>query len=78
LEAQPPPLEVPQMRAETLPTQDAASPSHLQVIESSRAQWPDLLERAAAAIEGCCVFDSQGLAAEPQGIAAALRPECPL
>jgi hypothetical protein len=70
-------LEVPQMCAEALPAEDAASPSHLPMIESPRAQSPDLLEHAAAAIEGCCVFDSQGLAAELRGIAAALRPECP-
>lgn len=55
----------------------AALPSHLSEmpIEAPRPQWPGLLEHAAAALEGRCVFDSQSLAAELRAIAAALRAE---
>lgn len=65
------------MRPEPMPAAVSTPSLHLPMIEPPRAQWPGLLEHAAAAIGGGCVFDSQSLAAELRGIAAALRPECP-
>lgn len=42
------------------------------VVTPPRAEWPGLLDHAAAALEGEVVFDSESLAAELRGIAQAL------
>lgn len=65
------------MRRELLPAVVSAPSLCLPMIELPRTQWPVLLGHAAAAIEGGCVPDSQSLAAELRGIAAAVRAECP-
>jgi hypothetical protein len=40
-----------------------------------RPEWAGLLEHAAMALEGRCIFDSETLAAELREIAAAISAE---
>ncbi|ODU46603.1 hypothetical protein [uncultured Aquimonas sp.] len=54
----------------------AALPAHLLLpIEAPRAEWPGLLDHAAAALQGRCVYDSETLALELRAIAEVLRAE---
>lgn len=54
----------------------ASFPQNLLLpIEAPRESWPGLLDHAAAALSGECIFDSETLALELRAIAAALRAE---
>lgn len=54
----------------------AVIPQNLSLpIEAPRESWPGLLDHAAAALSGACIFDSETLALELRATAAALRNE---
>lgn len=54
----------------------AAYPASLHLpIEAPRDAWPVLIEHAADALQGRCMFDSETLALELFAIAEALRAE---
>ena len=54
----------------------ARSPINLPLpIEVPRDAWAELIEHAAAAIAGRCIFDSETLVPELCAIAAAMRAE---
>lgn len=60
------------MNAHTL---DALPASLHLPIEAPREQWPQLLDRAAEALQGRRVVDSESLALELRAIAEAIRME---
>jgi len=54
----------------------SATPENLLLpIEAPRDSWPTLLNHAADALTGRCIYDSETLALELRAIAVALRVE---
>ncbi|NCT66370.1 MAG: hypothetical protein GXC76_01870 [Rhodanobacteraceae bacterium] len=62
------------MNRSALAARAAALPASLHLpIKAPRDAWPALIEHAADALAGRCIFDSETLALELRAIAEALR-----